>query len=494
MVPELQMQVSQGSSPGIPAFNGLSSAFPSQTSSSPVQTYPAHPPQQPQISPQHSNAVGNSHQAHLQVPNHASGLQQQAYAIRVAKERQLQQQRLMQKQQVPQQHQQLIAGGALAPHVHQRAQLLMSDPMQSSSEIHSQNSLSPLGSASPMTPMSLPQHQKHHLSSYGVNRNPQSGVTGLNNQMGKQRQRQQQLQQSGRQHPQHRQQTPFQQAKIFKGMGRGNMLVHNNRPVDPSQLNGISVVPGNHVAEKGEQIMHLVQGQGMHSGSGISAAQPSKPLVSPRSSNQSESQKKLSGSMALAAKQLHSIPHSDNAGQGQATLIPQAKSEIAPNHQHPPVQSQLNQKQANKNQTGIHRILQQNCQSSTDSLSKSQAEQSKSDTEHIVSSPAAVRKTSEPMCNTGSPEPSGSITIAKSTTDVDPSANRELGQGELSGGPEPHCQRAGAQLESQKSYKQDEQLEHDQNQSLEEQLQLEKISPQVHLQTVHGVSSGANLE
>ena len=294
MVPELQMQVTQGNSQVIPPFNGLSSAFSNQTSP-PVQPYAGHSQQQHQMSPQQSHALGSPHHPHIQGPNHATGPQHTAYAIRMAKERQ---HRYMQQQQ--QQQQQFTASNALMPHVPPQPQLPISSSLQNSSQIQPQTSsqsvsLSPVTPPSPMTPLSSQHQQKHHLPQHGLSRNP--GASGLSNQMGKQRQRQpqqQQFQQSGRHHPQQRQQVQAQQqAKLLKGIGRGNMLVNQNLSIDPSHLNGISMPPGSQAPEKGEQIMHLMQGQGLYSGSGLNPVQPSKPQVPSQSSNHPQLQQKL---------------------------------------------------------------------------------------------------------------------------------------------------------------------------------------------------------
>ncbi|KAJ6729074.1 CHROMATIN MODIFICATION-RELATED PROTEIN EAF1 A-RELATED [Salix viminalis] len=60
MVPELQMQATQGNSQGISAFNGVPTAFANQTTTSPVQTYPVHPQQSNMLSnPHHLNLRGS---------------------------------------------------------------------------------------------------------------------------------------------------------------------------------------------------------------------------------------------------------------------------------------------------------------------------------------------------------------------------------------------------------------------------------------------------
>nr|KYP63473.1 Helicase SRCAP [Cajanus cajan] len=130
MVPELPMQVTQGNSQVIPAFSGMSSSFNNQTTPPSVQSYPGHSQQPHQLSQQQSH-LSNPHP--LQGPNHAAANSQQAYAIRFAKERQLQhqQQRYLQHQQ---QQQQLAASNALIPHAQAQSQLPISSPLQNRSQ------------------------------------------------------------------------------------------------------------------------------------------------------------------------------------------------------------------------------------------------------------------------------------------------------------------------------------------------------------------------
>lgn len=406
MVPEHQMQATQGNSQVIPPFNGLSSAFTNQTSP-PVQPYAGHSQQQHQMSPQQSHALGSPHHPHIQGPNHATGPQHTAYAIRMAKERQLQH-RYMQQQQ--QQQQQFAASNALMPHVPPQPQLPISSSLQNSSQIQPQTSsqsvsLSPVTPPSPMTPLSS-QHQQKHLPQHGLSRNP--GASGLTNQMGKQRQRQpqqQQFQQSGRHHPQQRQQVQAQQqAKLLKGIGRGNMLVHQNLSIDPSHLNGLSMPPGSQAPEKGEQIMHLMQGQGLYSGSGLNPVQPSKPQVPSQSSNHPQLQQKLlSGSVPPSSKQLQQMPsHSDNSTQGQAPLVPSghtlsASHQAGPSavvasnhHQQLQPQPQPHQKQVNQSQSSVQRMLQQNRQVNSELQNKSQTDISPQADQQAVTSVSQV--------------------------------------------------------------------------------------------------------
>ncbi|TYG45250.1 hypothetical protein ES288_D11G159100v1 [Gossypium darwinii] len=549
--PELQMQA-QGNGQGISAFNGLNSAYPSQSTAPSVQSYPGHPQQQQQMPQQQSHALSNSHHPQHQGSNHASGPQQQAYAMRVAKERQMQQQRLMQQQQPQQQQQkQFTASSALMSHVQSQTQLPISSSLQNSSQIQSQASTQPVSlppPSSPMTPMSLQHRQKHHLAPHGLGRNPQTGASGLNNQIGKQRQRQpqqqqQQFQQSGRHHPQQRQPPQSQQqTKLLKGVGRGNMLVHQNLSADPAHLNGLSMAPSNQAAEKGEQIMHLMQGQGLYPGPGTSPVQQSKPLVS------QPQQKLFSGATPPSTKQPQQMAsHSDNSSQGQVSTVPSGHipsagnqcvlpASVGPNHQHLQLQSQPHQKKVNQNQSTVQRVLQQNRQVNSDPLSKPQAEPAQADQQPMnnasqmgttttaavsevgidsanntvqnVPSASSQWKSSDPGYNPGMPTLAtqvgsiGSPPLTNSAASVPPpSFNQGLGQRQLPGGLPLHGSKAGAQrpqlpqiqqsstpAPSQQHYQPQEQLQQDLHNSPPQQLPLQQQSQQQtpHLQAVQG--------
>ncbi|KAK7287343.1 hypothetical protein RIF29_00614 [Crotalaria pallida] len=366
IVAELQMQNSQG----IPAFCGHSSAFSNQTTP-PVQAYPGHAQQPHQLS-QHQSHLSNSH-PHLQGPTYASNLQQQAFAARLVKERQLKQQRYLQQQQ------QFAESNALTPHVQAQSQLpISSSPLQNGSQVRPQNSsqkvpLFNVTSSSPLVPVSSQNQQKHHQPQHGIDRN--LCASGITNQLSKHRQRQppeqQHHQQPGRQHPnqwQHAQSQ--QQAKFINGKGRGSTLVHQNLPEDPSHPIGLSVPPGTQTAEKGDPIMPMVVGH-------------------PHSSNHSQLQQKLhSGSPTTLSEQLQ-IP-SDNSAQGQVSTVPSdhmlSPTEppvIASSHQ-PLLQSQPQSKKINQNQSNVRTMLQHNC-----SVHSELSRRSQSDTTQVDPHPAS---------------------------------------------------------------------------------------------------------
>ncbi|CAA2985456.1 Hypothetical predicted protein [Olea europaea subsp. europaea] len=203
------------------------------------------------MSPQQSQVLSPRH-PHVQGANHAPSPQQRAFAIHLAKERQLQHQFLQEQQR------QFAAANTLTSHGQLQPQLPISSPTRNSAQIQPQTSspvsLAPSTSASSMN-STLQHQQKHHLPSPVMVRNAQTCGSGLTNQMGKQqpRHQQQQLSQANRQHPQQRQQSQSQQqTKNVKGVGRGNLMMHQSIQIDLSLSNGLLKSPGNQSAEKGE--------------------------------------------------------------------------------------------------------------------------------------------------------------------------------------------------------------------------------------------------
>ncbi|KAJ7950438.1 chromatin modification-related protein EAF1 B-like [Quillaja saponaria] len=506
MVPELQMQVTQGSAQGIPAFNGLSSALNNQSTPPPVQPYTGHAQQQHQMSQQQTHLSGPHHSS-LQGPNHVASSQQQAYAIRLAKERQLQQQqRYLQHQQ-----HQFSTSGALIQHVQPQSQVPLSSSLQNSSQILPQTSSHPVSlptvTPSSVTQMSAQHQQKHHLPQHGLSRNP--GAIGLTNQVVKQRQRQpqqqqpqqQQFQQPGRHHPPQRQHTqPQQQAKLLKGAGRGNM-VHQNLSVDPSHINGLSMPPGSQPADKGDQIMHIMQGQGLYSGSGLNTNQSSKPLVPPQSPNHSQVQQKIhSGPASTSSKQLQHMvsPPDTSSTPSQVPPVPSGHmlsishqaappNIMASNHHEMQLHSQpqSHQKQVNQNQSSVERMLQQNRQVRSVSPNKSKSEPTQVEPQNgnnasqvsmssatpsqvgmssatpqvcidsahmvpIVSTLHPPWKASEPKHDSNMPNPASPVSSSGRNEPLPPvHISQGLGPRQMSGGFPSHGHNTGAQWQQQ---------------------------------------------
>ncbi|KAL8092854.1 chromatin modification-related protein EAF1 B-like [Apium graveolens] len=383
MIPELQMQVALGNSQGIPAFGGLSSSFSNQTTPPSVPPYPLHHQQLHPMSTQQSHVLTNSHHPQLQGPNLANNTQHQAYGVRVAKEKHIQQ-RVLQQQQ-------FASSNALMPHVPGQPQPTVSSPQNNSQSqsIAPQVSLSPMTASSSMSSMS-PRPKKHHIPPHIVARNPQVGGSGSINQAGRQRQRQAQQQSSGRHHPQQRHQSQSQhQAKNIKGVGRGNML-HENILSDNTLPNALSTTPGSQIAEKGEQSVHMIPGEESYCGPGLSYVQSQKQLAPSHFSQQPP--QKLFSSQATSSKQHQQIlAHSENSNQNHvlpAVAGPTSNSSqaVPSNHQKHKL-SQPHSKLVKQTQPAVQMLLQQNCQVNSDHSNKLQAREAQASLEPVSSAP-----------------------------------------------------------------------------------------------------------
>ncbi|CAN6173421.1 unnamed protein product [Urochloa humidicola] len=210
MMPEFQLQVSQGNNQVV-HFSGP--PFSNAGGSSPVQQ------SQPHQMPQHSHMYGNSHLSHAQGTNQSNS-QQQAYAMRLAKERHIQQ--MMPQQQRP------LPGATAVPTVQNGSQ------MQQQSQ----------GCAAGVIPASQPQHKQPHPAQNPLG-NPMLPHQPSANTSHKQKK--QQGQQQPRQNQQQRNQGS-QQAKLMKSLGRGHMM--HQTPVDASQASGISANCKNQIPDK----------------------------------------------------------------------------------------------------------------------------------------------------------------------------------------------------------------------------------------------------
>ncbi|KAK9726544.1 hypothetical protein RND81_05G222400 [Saponaria officinalis] len=361
VLPEMQMKTTQINSVGVPALGDLGSGFSNQIASSPLPTYAGR-------------------YQHLSRSNHAATPEQQAY-IRAARERQMQQQqqRLLQRQ-----HQQHPASSASMTRVQTQSQLPMSSPLQSSSKVQSSSSSQPLPlpsptPSSPLTHVVLPPHQQQK-SVQGHGLGGQSGPGGMINQGGKQRQ---QYQQSSRQHPQQRQQSQPHQAKLVKG-GRSNMLTHQNLPVDPSHLNGVSAKTASQVSGKGDPALNLMQDQNLYPGSSVNTMPSSKTLASTASPSHIQPQKQCIDVGSATSKPVQQMSsHLEGVSHGQAQGVPSPtasgsnqdpSSSVVHSRKHQPSQQQPPTKAVNQHQPALQRTNQQNRQVNSDSLTKSQVD------------------------------------------------------------------------------------------------------------------------
>ncbi|KAJ0244711.1 Helicase/SANT-associated domain-containing protein [Hirschfeldia incana] len=367
------MRGGKGNGLGIPA---LSSGFTNQTIPS-VQAYPGHLSQQHQLS-QQPHVLGNALTHNLQSPNRAAGTQHQAFAA--IRQRQMAQRYLQQQQQFP-------AAGAMPPHaLSSRPQVTPVSSPKNSPQSQPLTSCQPLSTppSSNMTAIGHQQPLKPQLPVHGLGRNPQSGASKVNNQAGKQRQRQPQ-QQPGKQHPHQRQPTPGQQQnKPLKG---GNIM-HQSISVDSSHLNGSTMSPGVPGTEKVEATVKAVPSQPSNLVTAVNTYTESKPLNPPQCSSTSPKQPKTSpASLPPLAHHDQRQLHSDNIIQGEKSAVvpgnilstssPSVTPAVAqPNHQ----DLLLHQKQGSQPQLASHKTVHQ-----SHGLSKqSEADDSPRDPQSVI--------------------------------------------------------------------------------------------------------------
>lgn len=483
MMPEMQIQGSQSNSQGVPSFSGMSSGFINQ-STSPAQMYSGHHQQQ---HPMHSHVLNGPHHPHLPGSNHPATPEQQAL-YRLARDRQIQQ-RLLQLQQ---QQRQLLSSSSLITHVQTPPQLPVSSSLQSSSQLQSQAAsqpmtLPPLSPSSPMAHVSSQpqQQQKHQMQPQGLCRSEESAasqmMTGKNHQRQEQ-QLQKQYQQPGRQHPEQGQQSQAQQqAKLLKGIGRSNMLMHQNLPMDPSHLNGLSATPRSQFPGKKEQAAHLMQGQGLYSAPGLNAMLPSKSLATSQNSSPSQPQTPYANPTPTIPNQVQQIPSDQDSNNHD--MIPEVPSASAApasnqgvsstgmpsiNHQHLQGQSKPHLKTANRSHPARKRQIQKSHLVNSGPSTKLRADHPPSEQQfaHNASSTIALsssantaaRMASESLCDStvpSSPSSSGPVSSPgiSSSSGNEPlsSVSQGLLQKQLSGKLVPQGNSVGAQLQQQHS-------------------------------------------
>ncbi|CAN6331761.1 unnamed protein product [Urochloa humidicola] len=311
-MPEFDMQVAQGSSQGTVQFSSTNPSFSNAVASSPVQQ-----PQRPHQMSQSLHMFGNSHQSQIQ--GTTSSPQQQAYAVPLPKERQM--------QQAPQQHNDV--SGACVVNV------------QNSTQILQQNQAC---SANPV-PCLQPQHQRRQTTQ---NAPDSSSSPNLPASATQQKQKKLQGQHQSRQNQQQRNQGS-QQAKLMKSLGRGNMLMPQTT-VDSTLVNAASTPPKTHASEK------LVQhGQGLFSAN----TAPTPSILQPGN------QPKLVTSLPQSPKKVPDISNQVlMQGSSTKTLL---ATQQPPLHSKSTFFTQMQQRQINPSQNSIEKaVVQQNCQMNPD--------------------------------------------------------------------------------------------------------------------------------
>uniref|UniRef100_A0A0E0LRU8 Myb-like domain-containing protein n=1 Tax=Oryza punctata TaxID=4537 RepID=A0A0E0LRU8_ORYPU len=372
MMQEFQMQVSQGNSQSI-HFSGT--PFSNVGASSPGQPFPVQS-SQPHQMPQQPHVLGNTHHPHIQGTTQSSA-QQQAYAMRLAKDRHIQQ-CMMTQQQHP------LSGASAVSTVPNGSQ------MQQQSQ----------GPASSAIPSSQSQHKQQHPAQNSLDSSvlPNQPVNTSH------KQKKQQGQQQSRQNQQQRNQGS-QQAKLMKSLGRGNMM-HQSSTVDATQTSGISTTSKNQVSDKSM----AQQGPGYFAGN--------KGLVP--SVVQPGNQSKIYGSQMPHSPIQTSDVGSQSSMQGSPnqTLL---TSQQAPLHSSSPLaqqqqQQQQQQRYMNPSHNNIQRLMmQQNRHMNTDGRIESPVDQ----VQHNQAIPStSIAKSTD----SGSPGGVSSINQRRQESSHDPTA------------------------------------------------------------------------
>ncbi|XP_042376811.1 chromatin modification-related protein EAF1 B-like isoform X1 [Zingiber officinale] len=444
MMQEMQMQTSPTNGQSVSPFNGISTSFPNATTvPASAQTFPVQQHQQSHQMLQQGHMLGNPH-PHIQGTSHSSP-QQQAYAMRAAKERQLHQ-RMM-----PQLQRHISVPNAVPP-------------AQTNAQVQSQSQ-----SSSTVIPVSSSQGQHKQQN---ISRNPPSGISNQINQ----RQRQQVQQNQSRQ-PQQQRQSSQQQAKLMKGLGRGGMLINHNLSTDSSQVSGFSAASKNQLSDKNI----LQQSQGFFPASSALNS----------TSNQIGNQTNIyPHSLSQSTKQLSPISDTSNQGSTQnspsnSMLTPQQAaipSVSLVKHNQQPQHRYLNQSQPGIQRTAIqqnrHINSDDRIQSSTDQCPIVQVVTSASSVQCTDSASSVVSSSTrwnpEPLYDKDAPNPTGYVSSKQETVMVSDTLVPSSSQGlphQLSGGMSVHGNTNGGQRQQQQQLQQlqQQQLKH-QPQQQHEQL------------------------
>ncbi|KAL6618658.1 hypothetical protein ACP70R_033797 [Stipagrostis hirtigluma subsp. patula] len=343
VMPEFQMQASHGISQSV-HFSSMNQSFSNAAASSPVQQ-----PQQLHHISQSSHMFGNPQHSQIQGAS-SSPQQQQAHAVRLAKERQMQQLVL------PQQHSDL-SGGSAVPIV------------QSGPQIQEQN---PASAANPV-PCSQPQHHRQQAAQNPPDSSSSPNQPALATQL---KQKKQQGQPQCRQNQQQRNQGS-QQAKLMKSLGRGNMLMPQTPSVDSTPANSVSTPSKKHVSDK----------KLMQHGQGFLPANtaPNQSMLQP-----GNEPKQFTSPLPQSPKRLPDV------GSQGLMQVSSSQNLLAP--QQPPLPSKSilttlqQQRQINPSQNSIQRtVMQQNHQMSSECRTDSHFDQ----VQHNQMVPASIPQSTD---------------------------------------------------------------------------------------------------
>uniref|UniRef100_A0A0E0L6K1 Myb-like domain-containing protein n=1 Tax=Oryza punctata TaxID=4537 RepID=A0A0E0L6K1_ORYPU len=327
--PHNPMQVLHVSQGNTQAVSSMNQSFSNAASSSPVQSFPIQQHQQTHQISQPSHMFGNPQHPQIQGTSPLNP-QQQTYAMRLAKERNIQQ------HMVPQQQNDL-PGAIAVPSVQ--------------NGLHGQQQKqSPAASSAPSSQL---QHQWQQAA-----KNPPDSCAHPNQPTNATQHKPKKSQQQPRQNQQQRNQGS-QQAKLMKSLGRGNMLIPQTT-VDTTPTTAVSASSKKQVTEN-KLIQH---GQGTLPGN-----KASNPSI-PHPGNQ---HKLYSSPLPQSPKQL---PDIGNQGVLQGSSQALLTSQQLPLHPKSSLTTQQQQRHVHSSQNSIQRMtMHQNLQTNSDCRPDSQVVQ-----------------------------------------------------------------------------------------------------------------------
>lgn len=167
-------------------------------------------------------------------------------------------------------------------------------------------------------------------------------------------------------------------------------MLHDNILTDNTLPNGPSTTPGSHIAEKGEQSVHMIPGEDLYCGPGLSSIQSQKQSAPSHFSHQPP-QKLFSGQATSSKQHQQTLAHSENCNQNHVLPVVAGptsnSSQAVPSNQKQHKLSQPPTKLVNQTQPAVQMLLQQNCQVDSDHANKLQAREAQASLEPASSAP-----------------------------------------------------------------------------------------------------------
>lgn len=167
-------------------------------------------------------------------------------------------------------------------------------------------------------------------------------------------------------------------------------MLHENILTDKTLPNGPSTTPGSQIAEKGEQSVHMIPGEELYCGPGLTSVQSQKQSAPSHFSHQPPP-KLFSGQATSSKQHQQTLAHSEKSNQNHILPVVAGptsnSSQAVPSNQQQHKLSQPHSKLVNQTQPAVQMLLQQNCQVNSDHANKLQAREAQASLEPASSAP-----------------------------------------------------------------------------------------------------------